>query len=91
MNNTRARSEQLRALAEEIAIRESIDPANPSTDNRAYIAEIVTRGECHRETARQVWARFIRRARHPGSTWGGAGRGQGRKTASPETEEKPLS
>jgi hypothetical protein len=79
MNNTRARSEQLRSLAEEIAVRENIDAANPPLDNRIYITEIITRGECHRETARAVWARYLRRARDPGNSWGGAGRGQGRK------------
>jgi hypothetical protein len=78
-NNTRARSNELNALAAEIAARESIDPASPPADNRAYITEIMERGNCHRETARAVWARYLRRARHPVNSWGGAGRGQGRK------------
>jgi hypothetical protein len=75
-NNTRARSEQLNALAVEIAAREHVDPATPPVDNRVYIIEIMTRGGCHRETARKVWARYLRPTQH---TWGGAGRNQGRK------------
>lgn len=78
-NNTRARSNELNSLAAEIAARKNVDPANPPADNRAYITEIMLRGDCHRETARQVWARYMRRARHPLNSWGGAGHGQGRK------------
>jgi hypothetical protein len=79
-NNTKARSQLLNALAAEIAARENVDPANPPADNRGYIAEIMSRGNCHRETARQVWARYLRRARYQlVVSWGGAGRGQGRK------------
>ncbi len=79
--NTRFRSEQLNALAAEIAARENINPTEPPADNRVYIAEIMERGKCHRETARKVWARWLRRVRHPENiaAWGGAGRGQGLK------------
>jgi hypothetical protein len=86
-NNTKARSQQLNTLAAEIAARENVDPANPPADNRAYITKIMTRGECHRETARAVWARYLRRARHPLNSWGGAGRGQGRKPTLREPDE----
>ena len=77
-NNTKARSEFLNSLAAEIAARENVD-VTQIMDSRAYINEIVERGQCHRETARAVWARYLRRARHPLNSWGGAGRGQGRK------------
>ena len=80
-NNTRARSNELNALAAEIAARESIDPAIPPADNRVYITEIMERGNCHRETARAVWARYLRRARHPVNDWGGSRPGAGRKKA----------
>jgi hypothetical protein len=78
-NNTKARSEQLNALAAEIAAREHIDPNNWPDDNRAYIAEISERGNCITETARSVWARWRMRHYIPGKGWGGSGRGQGRK------------
>lgn len=80
-NNTRARSDELNALAAEIAARENVNPLDPPADNRPYINEIVTRGNCHRETARSVWARWMRRNRHPDKVgqWGGPGRGQGLK------------
>jgi hypothetical protein len=86
-NNTKARSEFLNTLAAEIAARENIDPTNPPTDTRPYIREIAQRGECHIETARRVWARYLRRARHPinPNAWGGAGRNQGRKP-DPQTD-----
>ncbi len=78
-NNTKARSEFLNSLAAEIAARENVD-VTQVMDSRAYINEIVERGECHRETARAVWARYCRRARYQLIvSWGGAGRGQGRK------------
>lgn len=78
-NNTKARSEFLNSLAAEIAAREHVD-VTQVMDSRAYINEIVERGECHRETARAVWARYCRRARYQlVVSWGGAGRGQGRK------------
>jgi hypothetical protein len=78
-NNTKARSEQLNTLAAEIAARENIDPTNPPTDNRPYYREIAERGQCHPETARTVWARYMRRARHPLNNWGGIRPGAGRK------------
>ena len=78
-NNTKARSEQLNTLAAEIAARDNIDVTLPM-DNRPYVIEIMTRGQFHRETARRVWARYCRRARYQlVVSWGGAGRGQGRK------------
>ncbi len=82
-NNTKARSEFLNSLAAEIAAREHVD-VTQVMDSRAYINEIVERGECHRETARAVWARYCRRARYKlVVSWGGAGRGQGRKPTMP--------
>lgn len=79
MNNTKARSEFLNSLAAEIAARENVD-VTKVMDSRAYINEIVERGRCHRETARAVWARYCRRVRYQlVVSWGGAGRGQGRK------------
>ena len=82
-NNTKARSEFLNSLAAEIAAREHVD-VTQVMDSRAYINEIVERGECHRETARAVWARYCRRARYQlVVSWGGAGRGQGRKPTMP--------
>jgi len=73
-NNTRARSNELNSLAAEIAVRDNINPADYDRDNRPIIAEIMERGKCHRETARSVWARWLRRARHPDkiAQWGGA-------------------
>jgi len=87
-NNTKARSEFLNSLAAEIAAREHVD-VTQVMDSRAYINEIVERGECHRETARAVWARYCRRARHPlnANAWGGAGRGQGRKPTPREPDK----
>jgi len=84
-NNTKARSQQLTALAAEIAARHGLDPANPAPggepDFRDCVRELATLGECHIETARRVFARYMRRARHPqvANSWGGPGRGQGLK------------
>lgn len=80
-NNTRARSNELNALAAEIATREQVDPTVWPADNRPYINEIMERGHCHKETARCVWSRWLRRARHPDNiaAWGGARAGAGRK------------
>ena len=82
-NNTRARSNELNALAAEIAAREQVDPTEWPADNRRYIVEIMERGHCHKETARAVWSRWLRRARHPDNIaqWGGARVGAGRKPA----------
>lgn len=83
-NNTKARSEQLNALAAEIAARENIDSTSPPADNRTYINEIADRGDCHIETARRVWARYLRRSRHPLNAWGGSRPGAGRKKETPD-------
>ncbi len=85
-NNTKARSNFLRSIAEEIIKREKLDLENPPLDKRAYIREIAERGECHTETARNVFASVFGALRWGRSTdayasWGGAGRGQGRKQA----------
>jgi len=83
-NNTKARSNFLRSIAEEIIKREKLDLENPPLDKRAYIREIAERGDCHIETARTVFNSVFGAMRWGHSTeaypsWGGAGRGQGRK------------
>lgn len=85
-NNTRARSNELNALAAEIAARENVNPFDFDRDNRPYIAEIMSRGNCHKETARAVWARWLRRNRHPdkAAQWGGTRAGSGRKKELPD-------
>ena len=52
-NNTKARSNQLRSIAEEIIKRENID--RPSKLARMHIEELVQRGHCHEGTARTVF------------------------------------
>jgi hypothetical protein len=76
-NNTRERSEFLQALAAEIATREGIDVNNPPLDKRKYIQEIAERGQCHIETARTVFNRYLGHARW--GNWGGARPGSGLK------------
>ena len=85
MANTKARHEFLYSLAAEIAAREKVNPFDWPADNRPYITEIMERGDCHKETARSVWSKWLRRNRHPDNAtkWGGAGRGQGRKPTLP--------
>lgn len=83
-NNTKTRSNFLRSIAEEIIRREKLDLENPPLDKRAYIREIAKRGDCHIETARTVFNSVFGALRWGRSTsayasWGGAGRGQGRK------------
>ena len=83
-NNTKARSNFLRSIAEEIITRENLDLENPPLDKRAYIREIAERGDCHIETARSIFNAAFGAMRwgHENTaypTWGGAGRGQGRK------------
>lgn len=83
-NNTKARSNFLRSIAEEIIKRENLDLENPPLDKRAYIREIAERGNCHTETARTVFNGTFGAMRwgHNNTAyaaWGGAGRGQGRK------------
>jgi hypothetical protein len=85
-NNTKARSNFLRSMAEEIIKREKLDLENPPLDKRPYICEIAERGDCHIETARTVFNSVFGALRWGNSTeayssWGGAGRGQGRKPA----------
>jgi hypothetical protein len=86
MPNTRARHEELYSLAAEIAARENINPFDPPADSRPYFTEIQERGKCHKETARGVWAKWMRRNRHPDnrSTWGGSRPGAGRKKETPD-------
>jgi hypothetical protein len=81
-NNTKARSEQLNALAAEIAARENVDITEPQFGTRYYADMLATADgwKCKTiEAYRSAWARFLRRSRHPLNTWGGPGRGQGRK------------
>ena len=83
-NNTKARSNELNALAAEIAAREKVD-VTEVMDSRPYIRELMERGNCHRETARAVWARYCRRARYSlVVSWGGVRPGAGRKPAKAE-------
>lgn len=77
--NTKQRSDFLMSLAAEIAARDNIDITNPPLDNRAYLYEIAKRGNCHHETARQIWAKFMRHERHKVVSWGGEREGAGRK------------
>ncbi|WP_322509420.1 hypothetical protein [Anaerolinea sp.] len=49
-NNTKARSNQLRSIAEEIIKRENIN--RPSS---IHIQELAQRGQCHETTARTVF------------------------------------
>jgi hypothetical protein len=85
-SNTKARSNELNTLAAEIAARENINPHDYDRDNRPYITEIMERGECHKETARSVWSKWLRRNRHPNmaAQWGGTREGAGRKNKLPE-------
>jgi hypothetical protein len=83
-NNTKARSNFLRSIAEEIIKREKLDIENPPLDKRAYIKEIAERGDCHIETARTVFSSVFGAMRWGNPTeaypsWGGGGRGAGRK------------
>ena len=83
-NNTKARSNFLRSIAEEIIKREKLDLENPPLDKRAYIREIAERGDCHIETARTVFNSVFGAMRWGNPTeaypsWGVAGRRQGRK------------
>lgn len=82
-NNTKARSNFLRAIAEEIIIREKLDLNNPPLNKRPYLREIAERGDCHIETARHIFnAVFgaMRWGRDAGAypTWGGKRANAGR-------------
>lgn len=91
-NNTKSRSNFLRSIAEEIIKREKLDLENPPLDKRAYIREIAERGDCHIETARTIFSAVFGAMRWGNSTeayhsWGGAGRGQGRKPTPREPDK----
>jgi hypothetical protein len=81
-NNTRARSDEIKALAAEIATRENVYVTAPAHDTR-YYAELLAELDGRQngiEAYRIAWARYLRRARHPlNETWGGARPGAGRK------------
>lgn len=94
--NTKARSDRLRSIAEEIIRRENIDRSSKLT--RAHIAELVQRGQCHEVTARTVfhavlgamrwgWTREAY-SRHRGGrvVWAGQEGGPGRAETGGEAE-----
>ena len=91
-NNTKARSNFLRSIAVEIIKREKLDLENPPLDKRAYIREIAERGDCHIETARTIFNSVFGALRwgreNKAYSWGGAGRGQGRKPMLHEADEE---
>ena len=82
-NNTKARSNFLRSIAEEIIKREKLDLENPPLDKRAYIREIAERGNCHTETARTVFNSVFGALRwgreNKAYSWGGKRKNAGRK------------
>lgn len=90
-NNTKARSNFLRSIAEEIIIREKLDLDNPPLDKRAYIREIAERGDCHIETARSIFHAVFGAMRwgydnSAYASWGGTRKGAGRKPSDTNDE-----
>lgn len=77
--NTKARHEELAAIAAAILTASGADITGP-VSIAPMIPEMVERGQCHPGTARNHLARAVRRARGQlvASGWGGAREGAGR-------------